>query len=279
MLQPAQHTSTSAARSSTPVKHIPTQEAYDQWADVYDTDGNMLQSIDDHELETLLPRFLTTVAEGCATQSTSGLSLIDLGCGTGRNTAKLLSYAWPQDFNIEVTALDFSRGMLELAATKLNPASSSPDGKRQLRLEQCDCFPTVSDPSASPVPPVPGLTAATALISTLVLEHIPLKDYFATLAALVRTNGYALVTNMHSDMGRVSQAGFVNAEGVKVRATSFVYTPGEAANEARRAGFEVVDVRERGMREEDVESGVVGGRGRKWVGVMVWFALVLRRCG
>ena len=33
------------------VQNISTQDAYNQWASVYDTDGNMLQAIDDLELE------------------------------------------------------------------------------------------------------------------------------------------------------------------------------------------------------------------------------------
>jgi SAM-dependent methyltransferase len=273
-------------KSSTPVQHIPTQQAYDQWADVYDTDGNMLQSIDDLELSTLLPETLSTVvsagvrdtASANASPSNNRLTLIDLGCGTGRNTAKLLSYDWPSERLINIIGLDFSQCMLDVAAKKLQGAI--PEKRRssiELRLWQCDCFPTVSDKTASPVPPAENLETADAVISTLVLEHVPLKDYFATLAALVRQDGYAFVTNMHSEMGRISQAGFVNAQGVKVRGQSFAHTPQEAVDEARRAGFEVIELKERRVEESDIESGLVGKRGRKWVGVMVWFGLVLRK--
>jgi hypothetical protein len=86
-----------------------------------------------------------------------------------------------------------------------------------------------------------------------------------------------LVTNMHADMGRVSQAGFVNADGVKVRGSSYVYTVEETAAAARDAGLEVASVNEREMRKEDVEGGAVGERGWKWVGTNVWFGMVFRR--
>ncbi|KAH7371262.1 S-adenosyl-L-methionine-dependent methyltransferase [Pyrenochaeta sp. MPI-SDFR-AT-0127] len=261
----------------TPVQHIPTQDAYDQWASIYDSDGNMLQSIDDLELTTLLPDFLGKVSSNVQNQE---ISVLDLGCGTGRNTAKLLSYSWPQNSRISVTGLDFSKGMLDVAAQKLRPfveGSVNEQSRTELRLECSDCFPTVSNPAASPLPAVPNLTPVNGVISTLVLEHIPLRSYFSTLSSLLQPNGIALVTNMHADMGRVSQAGFINAEGVKVRGSSFAFTVEETVAEARKAGFEIVSVKERSMTKEDVESGLVGERGWKWVGINVWYGMVLRK--
>lgn len=233
----------------------------------------MLQAIDDVELSTFLPEFLASV-ESSVTKET--VQLLDLGCGTGRNTAKLLSYPWATSpsTSIEVTALDFSAGMLDVARGKLSPLEK---GNVRLRISQADCFPTVGDKKASPVPAVDDLFAVDGIISTLVLEHVPLGDYFATVASLVREGGYALVTNMHSDMGKMSQAGFVNAEGVKVRGTSFAHTPSETVEAATQAGFEVVNLKECMMTRENVESGRVGERGLKWVGVNVWYGLLLRR--
>lgn len=264
-------------KSSTPVQHISTQDAYDQWASIYDSDGNMLQSIDDLELTTLLPNFLAEVSSSVQNQD---ISVLDLGCGTGRNTAKLLSYSWPHNYRISVIGLDFSKGMLDVASQKLRPFTEGigiKNSRVDLRLECADCFPTVSNPSASPLPLVPNLTPVNGVISTLVLEHIPLKSYFATLSSLLQRNGIALVTNMHADMGRVSQAGFINADGVKVRGSSFAFTVEETVAEARKAGFEIVSVKERSMTKEDVESGMVGQRGWKWVGINVWYGVVLRK--
>ncbi|KAF1846893.1 S-adenosyl-L-methionine-dependent methyltransferase [Cucurbitaria berberidis CBS 394.84] len=284
----------SAPKPPTSVQHLPTQDTYDQWASIYDTDGNMLQSIDDAELETLLPDFLAPALSSSKSSSTKSaqdtptLSLLDLGCGTGRNTAKLLSYAWPANLLVEVMGLDFSRGMLDVARTKLRPLMHNSKDKSKeeqnisLRLECTDCFPTISHPSASPLPSVPdgiGLRPVDAVISTLVLEHIPLLPFFATLAALLVPNGLALVTNMHAQMGAVSQAGFVNARGVKVRGSSFAHTVEETVQAAGECGFEVVEVRERAMSREDVECGRVGSRGGKWVGVKVWFGVVVRKVG
>jgi SAM-dependent methyltransferase len=270
--QTSKQTSISNKPSNT-VQHIPTQAAYDQWASIYDTDGNMLQAIDDLELRTLLPEFLSQVKDSSATERE--VRILDLGCGTGRNTEKLVRYDWDGN-SMQVTGLDFSQGMLNVAAKKLALLTEGQERVR-VRLECCDCFPTVNDSSTSPLPAVQGLQPSHAVISTLVLEHIPLKNYFATLVTLLLPGGTALITNMHADMGRVSQAGFVNADGVKVRGSSYVYTVEETAAAAKAAGLEVLSVNEREMRKEDVEGGAVGERGWKWVGTKVWYGMVLKR--
>ncbi|KAF2190206.1 S-adenosyl-L-methionine-dependent methyltransferase [Zopfia rhizophila CBS 207.26] len=270
----------SPPKSSTPVQHLPTQDTYDAWASVYDTDGNILQAIDDLELSTLLPEFLTLVLQSATSNPVQDLRIIDLGCGTGRNTAKVLSYEYPKKGpKVQVTALDFSQGMLDVAGKKLGEMSwvRQVEPRISLELQRTDCFPTVSNPSASPIPDVKDPSKVNGVLSTLVLEHIPLKDYFATLASLVERNGYALVTNMHSEMGNISQAGFVNERGVKVRGKSFAHTPMETAEEARGAGFEVLSVKERRMGKSDIETGIVSQRGMKWVGIYVWYGLLLRK--
>jgi predicted TPR repeat methyltransferase len=244
------------------VQHIPTHLAYDQWASVYDTDGNMLQAIDDLCLSTLLPSFLSTLS------ASKEISILDLGCGTGRNTSKLLSFAYPASTSVRITGVDFSAGMLNIARSKLTPLVSS-SSTLSLRLECRDPFSSSSS----------SLPQQHAIISTLVLEHIPLATFFSTLSALLVPNGQALVTNMHADMGRSSQAGFVNADGIKVRGSSFVHTVEETIEAAQEAGLELVDVRERAMQRDDVEGGAVSERGRKWIGTKVWYAVVLSKIG
>ncbi|KAF2997192.1 hypothetical protein E8E13_006329 [Curvularia kusanoi] len=260
---------TTPAKSPKSIQHIGTQDAYDQWASVYDTDGNMLQSIDDDELNTLLPSLLDQTASSPDTC----ISVLDLGCGTGRNTARLITHTWPASKRISVTGLDFSEGMLSLARTKLT--SLIPAQSVSLRLDQCNPFPTsgaLFNPEKLDIPP------QDLVLSTLVLEHIPLPTFMATLSSLLApSGGTALVTNMHADMGAMSQAGFVNAAGVKVRGESYVYTLAQTVQAAQDVGLEVVAARERKVEEEDIEKGVVGERGRKWKGVKVWFGVVVRK--
>ena len=110
-----------------------------------------------------------------------------------------------------------------------------------------------------------------AALSTLVLEHVPLRAFFAYCAHILRPGGSLLVTNMAEDMGRVSQAGFKDPEtGVKIRPTSFTHGIEETVKEAYTHGFTIQgDVQERDVRSEDIETLGLGERGKKWIGVKV----------
>ena len=51
----------------------------------------------------------------------------------------------------------------------------------------------------------------------------------------------------------------------------------ETIQESQRMGFQVINAWERRVEEQDLERGIVGIRGRKWVGVLVWFGVVIRK--
>jgi ubiquinone/menaquinone biosynthesis C-methylase UbiE len=243
--------SSSDAKNAPPIRHLPTTAAYDLWASVYDTDGNFLQALDTLEMAILLPSLLSQIP------FPTPWTLVDLGCGTGRNTVSLLAVP-----DAKVVGLDASPAMLALARKRLDPESGN------LTLQVYDLL----------VTPPPELQAH-AVISTLVLEHIPIPQYFRTCFTLLRAGGLLLVTNMHAEMGRISQAGFVDpSTGAKVRPTSYAHTVAEVVSGAGEAGFEVLgEVRERAVDEELSER--LGARARKWVGVKVWFAVVFRKRG
>ncbi|KAI0538040.1 putative methyltransferase [Xylaria digitata] len=262
----AQPTTTDPASNS--ISYIPTNEAYDRWAKVYDSDGNFLQALDDLELKTLFPRFLSSI------KSPKPWRVMDLGCGTGRNTALLLGIP-----EAEVIALDASKGMLEVARNRLmgSDVNSEVSGDRpNLRLG-------IFDMLATSVPPE-SLAPHTvdAIISTLVVEHIPLPTFFAHVSQLLRPGGVLLLTNMHSHMGGISQAGFVDRDtGEKIRPTSYAHTVEDTILEARRFNLEVeidqegVDVLERAVSEDMIEK--LGLRSGKWVGITCWFGGIFRK--
>ncbi|KAI1342509.1 S-adenosyl-L-methionine-dependent methyltransferase [Xylariaceae sp. FL0016] len=265
----------------TPIHHLPTTEAYDRWAPIYDTDGNFLQALDDIAMRTLIPR----LAAAISASSTGGpRRVVDLGAGTGRNTARLLTLSGVR----EVAALDASTGMLDVARARLAryvtrggadddnsniSADSTGIVEPTLRLETFDMLASQDAAAPSPVCVSPG--TADAVLSTLVLEHIPLPTFFRHVSRMLRPGGVLLLSNMHADMGRVSQAGFVD-NGVKIRGTSYAYEIEEVVEEARRWGLEVLgEVEERGVREDMV--GELGERSTKWVGVKCWFGGLMRK--
>ncbi len=292
-----------------PTRYVPTVEAYDSWAGVYDSDGNVLQAVDEYELGAMgggmMHEFVAEILQQANSASRGNekesVELVDLGCGTGRNTVVLLEQEWPLDMDVTVTGIDASKGMLAVAAEKLKIAvaktqrttasDQAPTSKRQWNLLQHDFL----DPKDATRPPIlmPPMLAAggrhapndygtfDGLITTLVLEHFPLHTFFTIIKSLVKPGGVVLVTNMHSDMGSQSQAGFVaqdeKGEAVKIRGTSWVHGTQQTVDAAREAGFEVVEeVRERAVTEEMVRQGIVGERGAKWRGVNVWYGMLLR---
>ncbi|KAI9680641.1 MAG: hypothetical protein M1817_004081 [Caeruleum heppii] len=276
--QPSSSPSSSTAAITTPrpVIYLPTIEAYDRWAEVYDTDSNILQSIDSLELTSLLPIFLKTLPFPITDRNQT---IADLGCGTGRNTLSLLERGARN-----VLGLDVSSKMLGVARRRcgeyvegLREEEESKEGRRESApMVRFDMFDALAG-SDEPVVGVPN-GVITAVISTLVIEHLPLPDFFRTVIRLLADGeGRLLLTNMHQDMGALSQAGFVDpATGQKVRPKSYVHSIDEVLREATRWGFELAgEVRERAVMAEEVE--MLGQRSRKWVGVKVWFGMVLIR--
>lgn len=72
---------------------------YDRWANVYDHDANPLPALEEPIVRAVLGEV-------------RGLSVLDLGCGTGRHSL------WLTARGAAVTAVDFSAGMLAEARTK-----------------------------------------------------------------------------------------------------------------------------------------------------------------
>lgn len=175
-----------------------------------------------------------------------------------------------------IIGLDSSPGMLKIARARCTEMWESIKGPKaeSVRLEEWDIFcPQVAGASD-------GITgwrgSADAIVSTLVLEHIPLSNFFAACADIMASGGTLLLTNMHADMGAVSQAGFRDPKtGEKIRPVSYAHTVEEVIEEASKWGFEVVgEVEERKVGgEEDV--AVLGERARKWMGFKVWFGMVM----
>jgi len=246
------------------IRYLDTASAYDLWSEVYDTDNNFLQALDSIEMQSLLPKLISTL------EHTNSLpkpwKVVDLGCGTGRNTVHIASL--PLSDTSEIYALDLSPKMLDIARKRLEHLRQD-NKERLLKFQVYDAL----NPSAGETPP----TNADAVISTLVVEHVPLKEYFTAAAGMLKPGGLLLLTNMHSDMGHISQAGFVDPKtGEKIRPVSFAHTLEEVVREAGRCGFEVaVGFEERVVTEENYE--LFGPRAGKWIGVKVWYGGVLRR--
>jgi ubiquinone/menaquinone biosynthesis C-methylase UbiE len=184
--------------------------AYDRWADTYDTDDNKTREI-------------AGVVLRQSDLNLSGRDIIEIGCGTGRNTE------WLVNQGSTVLALDFSEGMLEQARSRVQSPLA-----RFIRHDIRDVWPAADD-------------SADTIISMLVLEHIEeVEAIFAEASRVLRNGGDLFMCELHPmrQMGG-GQAQFVASRtGERVRITAFLHDVSEYVNAGLGYGFEVVHLGE-----------------------------------
>jgi ubiquinone/menaquinone biosynthesis C-methylase UbiE len=226
------------AMQDDPVSSV--QNGYDRWAAVYDHDGNPLQAMEGPVMRA-------------AVGDVRGLSVLDLGCGTGRHCA------WLAEAGAAVTAVDFSEGMLAQARQK--------PGMEKVRFVQHDL--------TQPLPLAPA--SFDLVISGLVLEHIAdLQNFFGQIHRMLKPGGRAVVSAMHPAMFlRGTQARFTDpVSGQVVQPGSIAHPIGAFAMAAERAGLHLLDIIE---SAPDAELAARCPRAEKYVGWPMLVVLSLMR--
>lgn len=137
------------------------QNAYNEWSETYDSDENLTRDLDQQVTRDLLGDLHVT-------------SLLEIGCGTGKNTVFLAHIAR------QVIAVDFSQGMIEKAKEKVkadNVRFSMTDITQPWKFED---------------------QSFDLIVCNLVLEHIQdLSFVFAEAARTLRPNGRFFVNELH----------------------------------------------------------------------------------
>jgi ubiquinone/menaquinone biosynthesis C-methylase UbiE len=208
---------------------------YDRWAAVYDHDANPLQALE----EPIVRQVVGAV---------QGLTVLDLGCGTGRHSL------WLAAGGAEVTALDFSEGMLDEARRK--------PGAEQIRFLCHDLH------TSLPL----GDNEFDLVVSGLVLEHLrELDGFFAEIKRVLKVGGRAVVSAMHPAMFlRGSQARFTDpTTGDLVQPGSIAHSIGDFVMAALRAELRLTGIEE---ACPDAEFAGKYSRAEKYVG---WPMLVV----
>jgi ubiquinone/menaquinone biosynthesis C-methylase UbiE len=189
---------------------VPTRDGYDRWSDVYDGDGNPLVLLEEPHVARLLG-------------DVRGLSVLDVGCGTGRHALRLAEQG------ARVTGVDFSAGMLGKARQK-------PGAERVTFVEH--------NITAS----LPFATASfDRVLSCLVLDHVPdVTTFFAELRRVCRSSGFLVASVMHPAMElKGVQARFQDTQsGVEVRPASFSHQISDYVMGALRAGLRRMELSE-----------------------------------
>ena len=138
---------------------------YDRWAASYDTDANKTRDLDASVLRLKAP-------------NVSGLDVLELGPGTGKNTT------WIAKRARSVIGLDASPGMLAIAQQRL-VAEGAADTVELMNHDIADEWPLADE-------------SVDVVIGDLVLEHVHRVGHvFAEAARVLRFDGSVFVCELH----------------------------------------------------------------------------------
>lgn len=177
------------------------QDAYTRWSTTYDSDRNLTRDLDQLATEQAL-------------KGRSYQNVLELGCGTGKNTA-LLSRV-----SRNILAVDFSPGMLKQAKAKIDSGN-------------------VLFAVADLTKPWPCKTESVELIvCNLVLEHIEdLTPIFAQASQALTEGGLFFISELHPfRQYQGTQARFQNDQGT-ILIGAFVHHLSDFLESAEQNGF------------------------------------------
>ena len=185
-----------------------TQQAYNKWAAQYDTNNNKTRDLEAAALQNTLS---TISFDSC----------LEIGCGTGKNTAWLIGKA------THITAVDLSPEMLAKAKEKVMATN-------------------VTFVQADVTTPWIFTNKKYDLVSfSLVLEHIEHLDFiFGEAAKALNAGGYVYVGELHPfKQYSGSKARFETAHGVQV-VTCYNHHISDFVQAAKKHQLQVADVEE-----------------------------------
>jgi malonyl-CoA O-methyltransferase len=219
------------------IEVLSTRDGYARWAEVYDTEDNPLVRLEGRYLPALLG-------------DVSGLTVADVGCGTGRHALRLAAAG------AGVTAVDFTEAMLERARAK--------PGAEAVHFLCHDL--------AEPLPLETG--AFDRVLCCLVVDHIAgLESLFREFRRLCRPDGFIVVSTVHPAMLLLGvQARFIDpASGRRVSPRSYRHQVADYIMAAVRAGLMIDHLGEHAV---DAALAAQSVRARKYLG---WPLLFLMR--
>ena len=225
------------AESPSPGRASSAREGYDRWSPIYDHDANPLLALEGPHMRELVG-------------DVSGLAVLDLGCGTGRHSL------WLAASGAEVTAVDFSEGMLAEARRK--------PGAQGIRFVVHDLHEGLPFEAGT----------FDRVVSGLVVEHLrDLAPFFREMRRVLKPGGHAVVSAMHPAMMlRGSVARFTDpVTNELVVPGSYPHQFGDIIMAAVGAGFRLGHV---GEHAPDAELAARFPRAEKYVG---WPMLVMMR--
>ena len=190
------------------------QNAYNEWSQTYDTDRNLTRDLDQQVMREALAELHFD-------------SILEIGCGTGKNTTFLAQVG------VRVHALDFSEGMIEKAREKVKAGN--------VRFSVADL--TQKWPCED--------QAYDLIVCNLVLEHIEdLAFIFSEAFRVLDAGGKFFINELHPfRQYEGKKAVFQGGEGV-TEIPAFVHHISDFLNAASKNGFALLTLDEHWHAED-----------------------------
>jgi len=184
------------------------QDAYDDWSASYDRDENLTRDLD---------RLVTQQALGNRAVNT----VLEAGCGTGKNTQFFAATGR------RVCAMDFSRGMMEIARAKIQTTN--------LDFVLADI-----------TRPWPCEANAFNLVScNLILEHIrELPPVFSEAARVLARDGTFFICELHPFKQYQGRKAVFSREAGEIEIEAFVHHISDFTRAAATAGLNLIQLNE-----------------------------------
>ncbi|MEO6453141.1 MAG: class I SAM-dependent methyltransferase [Ginsengibacter sp.] len=183
-----------------------TQDAYNNWAVTYDTTVNKTRDLEAKAIRQVLENYTFN-------------SILEIGCGTGKNTT------WLADKSNHLTAIDFSEEMLQIARQKVT--------SENVHFEQADITKTWL------------FSKADLVTCSLVLEHIQnIKFIFQQAAVILNGNGKFYLCELHPYKQLSGSRARFEKEGNLLELEYFIHHISDYLEAAKQHGFTCADLQE-----------------------------------
>jgi len=184
-------------------------QAYNSWADIYDSNPNKTRDLDRTATQQTLQKF-------------DFEAVVELGCGTGKNTA------WLEQKAKSIIAMDFSEGMLAKARAKIH--------SEKVVFRQADVTQDWGIEGDS----------VDLICCNLILEHIEdLKGIFRQVYATLKEGGRFFICELHPFKQYVgSKARYETESGEMEVLETYNHHISEFMDDAFEAGFRLKELKE-----------------------------------